>query len=89
MFNRESQLTITESVVESADSTAELVHSITNSAADPVKIGLWVQAFKFLPAGPFLFPVGYLGKHQAVSLFLFSILIQLYLFCMNNDLHYK
>ena len=38
MFDRESRRTITESVVESADST-------TDSAKNPLKIGLWVWAF--------------------------------------------
>ena len=35
MFDRESQLTITESVIESADPS-------TDPALDPVKIGLWL-----------------------------------------------
>ena len=39
MFNRESRTTITELVVELANST-------TNSPADPVKIGLWVRGLK-------------------------------------------
>ena len=59
MFNRESW-TITESVVESVDSAVESANSTTNSAADPVKIGLWVRAFKpryslvrFIPADLF------------------------------------
>ena len=36
MFNEESLPTITESVVESADSAVELADSTTDSAADPV-----------------------------------------------------
>ena len=36
MFDRESLPTITESVVESADSAAEWTNSTTVSAADPV-----------------------------------------------------
>ena len=35
-------------MVESADSTVESADSTTDSAADPVKIGLWVRAFKAL-----------------------------------------
>ena len=46
MFDRESELTITESVVESADSAVESADSNTNTAADPLKIGLWVRAFR-------------------------------------------
>ena len=48
MFNRESQLTTTESVVESADSAVESADCTTESAADPVKIGLWVLAFRVI-----------------------------------------
>ena len=51
MFNTGSRLTITKSVVESdvsglelADSVVESADSTTDSAADPVKISLWVQA---------------------------------------------
>ena len=44
MFNTGSRPTITKSVVESADSGVESADSITDSAADPVKIGLWVRA---------------------------------------------
>ena len=44
MFNRESRPTFTESVVESADPAVESADSTTDSAADPVKIGLWVRA---------------------------------------------
>ena len=42
MFDRGSWPTITELVVVSADSAVELA----DSTADPVKIGLWVLAFK-------------------------------------------
>ena len=37
MFDRENQPTITESVVESADSAIEPPDSTTDPAADPVK----------------------------------------------------
>ena len=43
MFDRESRLTITESVEESADSAVESVDSTSDSTADPMKIGLWVE----------------------------------------------
>ena len=52
MFNRVSQLTITESVLESSDSVAESADFITNSTADPVKIVLWVQALSLIPTWP-------------------------------------
>ena len=45
MFNMESQPTVTELVVELVDSTGESADSTTDSAADPLKIGLWVRAF--------------------------------------------
>ena len=46
MFNMESQPTITESVVESTNSGIESADSTTDSAANPLKIGLWVLAFE-------------------------------------------
>ena len=46
MFNKESRPTITELVVESADSIAESADSTADSAANPLKIGLWVLALK-------------------------------------------
>ena len=46
MLNRESQPTLTEWDVESADSTAESANSTTDSDADPVKIGLLVYALR-------------------------------------------
>ena len=45
MFNMESRPTITESVVESADSGIESADSTADSAANPLKIGLWVRAY--------------------------------------------
>ena len=45
MFTTGSRPTITKSVVESADSGLESTNSTTDSAADPVKISLWVRAF--------------------------------------------
>ena len=45
MVNAGSRPTITKLVVESADSGLESADSITDSAVDPVKIDLWVQAF--------------------------------------------
>ena len=41
MFNMESRPSITESVVESADSAVKSTDSTTDSAVDPVKIGLY------------------------------------------------
>ena len=45
MFNEASQLTITESAVESADYWIESANSTADSAANTLKIGLWVRAF--------------------------------------------
>ena len=44
MFNTGSQLTITQLVVESADSGLELVESSDDSDVDPAKVGVWVWA---------------------------------------------
>ena len=46
MFDRESQPTMTESVVEWADSGIEAADSTADYAENPLKIGLWVWAFK-------------------------------------------
>ena len=46
MFNMESWSTITESAVELADSNPESADSTTDSAANPLKIGLWVWALR-------------------------------------------
>ena len=46
MFDMDSRLTIVKSVVETADSAVESADSTTDFAADPVKIGLWVRAFR-------------------------------------------
>ena len=51
MFDRESQPTIKESVVESADSSVESADSTSDSAADPVKIDLWVGALSPIYTG--------------------------------------
>ena len=51
MFDRESRPTITESVVESADATVELADPTTDSAADPVKLGLWLRALRIDTSG--------------------------------------
>ena len=48
MFNMESRLTATESVVESADSGIESADSTADSAANPLKIGLWVRALSII-----------------------------------------
>ena len=49
MFNRKSRPTITESVVELAQSGIESADFDTaDSAANPLKIGLWVQALRVL-----------------------------------------
>ena len=45
MVNRESRPTITESVVEPADSVVELANSTIVSISDLAQIGLWVWAF--------------------------------------------
>ena len=42
MFNMDSQPTITESVVESANSAIESADSMADFTADPQKIGVWV-----------------------------------------------
>ena len=52
MFDRESLPTITESVEQSADSTVELADSATDSAANPVKICLWVRALSGYTLSP-------------------------------------
>ena len=46
IFNRGSQLTIIEPVVDIADSMVESAESTANFTANPVKIGLWVRAFR-------------------------------------------
>ena len=46
MFDRESRSTIKESVEESADSAVESADSTTDSAKKPLKIGLWVWAYR-------------------------------------------
>ena len=45
MFNVETLPTIAESVVESTDSGIELANYTAHSAANPLKMGLWVRAF--------------------------------------------
>ena len=45
MFDMESLPTIVKSVVESADSGIGSANSTADSAANPLKIGLWVRAF--------------------------------------------
>ena len=42
MYNMDSWLTITESVVESSDSAIESAESMADFTADPPKIGVWV-----------------------------------------------
>ena len=44
MFNRESRPTITELVVESADSVVESADSIADSSSDVGRVGMWVWA---------------------------------------------
>ena len=46
MFDMESRPTIVKSVVESADSGIESADPTTDSAIIPLKIGLWVWAFR-------------------------------------------
>ena len=46
MFDWDSRPTITELMVESADSGLELSDSTVDSAANPLKIGLWVRALR-------------------------------------------
>ena len=46
MFNKDSCLTITESVVKSANSGIELANFTTDSATNPLKIGLRIWAFR-------------------------------------------
>ena len=45
MFDRENWPTMTESVVDSADSGIESADFTAGSAENPLKIGLWVRAF--------------------------------------------
>ena len=45
MFDMEIWPTIVKSVVESADSGIESANSTTDSATNPLRIGLWVRAF--------------------------------------------
>ena len=46
MFDIDSGPTIIKSVVESADSGIESADSTTDYAQNPLKIGLWVRAFR-------------------------------------------
>ena len=46
MFDMESWPTIVKSVVESADSGIESGNSTTDSATNPLRIGLWVRALR-------------------------------------------
>ena len=46
MYDMESRPTIVKSVVELADSGIESADSTADSATIPLKIGLWVWAFK-------------------------------------------
>ena len=50
MFDMESRTTIVKSVVESADSGIELADSTAYSATNPLRIGLWVRAFRSMEA---------------------------------------
>ena len=45
MFDMDSRPTIEKSVVESADSGIESADSTADYASNPLRIGLWVQAF--------------------------------------------
>ena len=63
MFNKGSWPTVTELVVESADSA---VNSTTDAIADPVKIGLWVWALR-PPLSKKLFPVSRVGGKNPVG----------------------
>ena len=53
MFDMESRPTIVKSVVESADSGIESADFTTDSATNPLRIGMWVQALKVI-SGEFL-----------------------------------
>ena len=46
MFNMDSQPTISELVVKSADSAVESDDYMADFTADPLKIGVWVCAFR-------------------------------------------
>ena len=48
MFDMDSQPAIVKSVVESADSGIESDDSTADSAANLLRIGLWVRAFRSL-----------------------------------------
>ena len=46
MFDMDSQLTIVKLVLELANSEIESADSTADSAANPLRISLWVQAFR-------------------------------------------
>ena len=46
MFDRGSWPTITESVVQSADSVVQLADSTADSSSDLARIGVWVLAVR-------------------------------------------
>ena len=48
MFDMDSRPTIVKLVVESADSGIESADSTADSASNPLKIGLWVRAFRHM-----------------------------------------
>ena len=50
MFDMESRTTIVKSVVEMSDSGIELADSTADSATTPLRIGLWVRAFRSMEA---------------------------------------
>ena len=65
MFNRGSRPTVTELVVESADSAVESSDYTTKPTADPVIIGQWVWALR--PPLTILFPVSRVGEKSPVG----------------------
>ena len=67
MFNSGSQLTITESVVKSADFWVESADFPADSTGNPVKICQWVWAFKGALNGDILF-TAYCNAHLGFAI---------------------
>ena len=75
MFDRQSWPTITESVVQSADSVVQSAYCSADSGSDLARIGVWVWAFsvkpifqcnkKLLVLGA---PIGFDPKHEYFTL---------------------
>ena len=63
----DSRPTISESVVKSADSAVESDDYMADFTADPLKIGIWVRAFRLWCWNePILTPILILNLHKLV-----------------------